>query len=88
MMRMFRRRKGMSCDQVMEVLQSYLDGETDTETARNVASHLDVCDDCGPESSVYVNIKKSLAAQREDVDPEILETLRNFTDRMVRGEID
>ena len=85
---MFRRNKGLSCDQVMEVLQSYLDGETDAETAKKVAAHLDDCVDCDLESSTYRRIKVSLNAQPEAIEPEILQSLREFADRVARGEVE
>ena len=37
--RLFRR--GMSCSDVLEVLQSYLDGETDSNVARLVAESIE-----------------------------------------------
>ena len=85
---MFRRNKGLSCDQVMEVLQSYLDGETDAETAKKVATHLDDCVNCDLESSTYKRIKVSLNAQPEAIEPEILHSLREFADRVARGEVE
>lgn len=84
----FRRNKGLSCDQVMEVLQSYLDGETDAETAKKVAVHLDDCADCDLESSTYRRIKVSLSSRPEAIDPEILHSLRDFAERVARGEVD
>jgi len=81
-------RGGPSCDEVMDVLQSYLDGETDVETARRVARHLDACANCGPESEVYDRIRASLATAAEPVDPEILAGLRTFSSRLVAGDID
>lgn len=68
----------LSCHEVMEVLQSYLDGETDATTARRVAAHLKNCTDCDTESHVYVSIKASLANRRRDVDPAVLDALRSF----------
>ncbi|MFT7600702.1 MAG: anti-sigma factor RsiW [Acidimicrobiales bacterium] len=84
----FRRRKGLSCDQVMEALQSYLDGETDADTAKEVAAHLPDCEDCNLESSVYQRIKMSLIDRPETIDPEIITKLRDFADRVARDEID
>lgn len=84
-----KRRRQLSCDEVMEVLQSYLDGEVDAEAARKVAAHLEDCTDCDLESSVYRNIKASLAhVEREPVDPTVLESLRNYGERVSRGLID
>lgn len=88
MKRLFGRKKGYTCDDVMVVLQSYLDGETDAETARKVAAHLDECEDCDLESSVYKGIKASLASRSEPVDAAVLATLRDFSNRVVHGDID
>lgn len=81
-------RGGPSCDEIMEVLQSYLDGEIDADTARDVAGHLEGCTDCNTESEVYRNIKASLAGAAEPVDPDVLASLQAFSDRLVAGEID
>ncbi len=81
-------RGGPSCDEIMEVLQSYLDGEVDAETAREVAGHLEACTDCDAESDVFRSIKTSLANSAEPVDPDVLASLRAFSDRLVAGEIE
>ncbi len=87
MIKLFRRRKtGPTCDQVMEVLQSYLDGEIDVETARAVAAHLDECDQCGPEAQVYAHIKVSLRERSAPVDAEVLAGLEAFGRRLAAGE--
>lgn len=83
-----RLRGGPSCDEIMEVLQGYLDGEVDVDTARKVSTHLEMCTDCKPESDVYRSIKASLAASAEPVDPDVLASLRAFSDRLVAGEIE
>ncbi|MGI9595299.1 MAG: zf-HC2 domain-containing protein [Acidimicrobiales bacterium] len=79
MMRFINKLRGRpSCEEIMAVLQSYLDGEIDAETARKVAGHLDDCTECDRESQVYQTIKASLASRRREVDPEILAALRLF----------
>lgn len=79
MMRFLDKLRGRpSCEEIMEVLQSYLDGEIDAETAKKVAGHLEDCTECDRESQVYKSIKSSLATRRRDVDPEILSALRQF----------
>ena len=72
----------------MEVLQSYLDGETDVETARQVATHLVECRDCDTESNVYRRIKTSLASASAPLDPKVLASLRQFSERLVVTELD
>ncbi len=71
-------RRTLSCDEVMEVLQAYLDGEVDVETARKVAGHLEMCAACSNESEVYERIKHNLASRRRDIDPEVRSALESF----------
>ncbi|MDA3038344.1 MAG: zf-HC2 domain-containing protein [Actinomycetota bacterium] len=70
--------RSMHCDAVMAVLQSYLDGETDVDTARKVARHLDRCADCSIESEVYTSIQHHLANRPFEIDPEIRARLEAF----------
>ncbi len=72
-------RRGPSCDEVMEVLQAYLDGEVDVDTARMVAGHLDDCAACSNESEVYQRIKDSLSTRRREIDPEVRAALEAFS---------
>lgn len=88
MKKLFGRNKGLNCGDVMEVLQSYLDGETDVETARKVAEHLGECEDCDLESKVYLDIKTSLVSRTDTVDPVVMSALQDFSNRLVHGEID
>ncbi len=80
-------RRGMSCSDVLEVLQSYLDGETDEETARQVLMHLDRCERCDDETEVYRQIKGSLSKKAPVLDPEIMSALHRFGERVARGEV-
>jgi predicted anti-sigma-YlaC factor YlaD len=84
-MKLFRR--GMSCEEVLEVLQAYLDEETDEETARKVLAHLDRCHVCDRESQVYRRIKVTLRSRGVPVDPEILGALTRFSERVARGDL-
>jgi anti-sigma factor RsiW len=88
--RLFRRgasaRKDAPCSEILEVLQSYLDGETATGIARDVAVHLDGCDHCEHESLIYRRIKVSLTSNQHHVDPEVLDALMRFGQRLARGE--
>jgi anti-sigma factor (TIGR02949 family) len=76
-------RRGPSCEEILEVLQSYLDGETDEETAKQVAVHLGECTECDRESQLYRRIKSSLISRRRPVDPEILNALHEFGDELI-----
>lgn len=86
LMNMFRR--GPSCEEILEVLQSYLDGETDEETAKKVVGHLADCAACDRESQVYKEIKISLASRRKPVDPEIMKALHQFGDELISKSAD
>ena len=89
LMKLFKRKPGgLSCGEVMEVLQSYLDGEIDAETANKVSGHLDQCVDCDLEAGVYDRIRSSLAARTEPVDAGVLQNLEAFSQRLMNGEVD
>ncbi len=76
--------RGLTCDQVMEVLQAYLDGEVDAAQARAVSLHLDKCDRCNLESDVFRRIQLRLKAQPFDVDPEVSARLEAFGQRLLQ----
>ena len=67
-----------SCMQVMRLLQSYLDGQTDEVTARRVANHLDACRRCGLEAATYREIKAALTRAAAAPDPSAVERLRSY----------
>jgi anti-sigma factor RsiW len=77
---------GMSCHQVGEVLQQYLDGQIDSERAGRIEAHLDECRRCGMEAETYERIKTTLAEQRPEVPAESVDRLREFGQRLARGE--
>ncbi len=77
---------GMSCHQVGEVLQQYLDGHIDADRARRIEAHLEECRRCGMEADTYERIKSTLAAQRPEVPAEAVDRLREFGERLARGE--
>ncbi|MDY7102545.1 MAG: zf-HC2 domain-containing protein [Actinomycetota bacterium] len=75
------------CREVMRVLQAYLDGEVDEETARMVAPHLDACRRCGLEAHVYEDIKAALASRAPRVDQATLDRLERFGEAVATGEV-
>lgn len=77
----------MNCLQVVRILQSYLDGETEEVTARRVAAHLEDCRRCGLEAAVYREIKSSLA-RREAPAQDAVQRLRGFSQSLLDGAID
>ena len=76
----------MSCRHVGEVLQEYLDGDIDDERTSRIEAHLEECRRCGMEAEAYERIKSTLATQRADLPEESLDRLREFGERLARGE--
>lgn len=83
-----RRRKFPSpdCARVAEMLQSYLDGELDADSAGMVMLHLEECRHCGLEAATYRKLKRSLRRQGRVDDDDLVE-LRRFADEIARGDI-
>ena len=83
----FRRlfRKDLSCQEVMEVLQAYLDGEVDASVARSVAAHLSKCPLCEGESQVYDRIRASLSHRQVAVDPDVMAALNDFSHQLMEN---
>lgn len=63
--RLFSRDRGLSCDQVAEVLQQYLDSELDPAETPKVLAHLEKCRDCGLEADLYARIKGTLQTYQQ-----------------------
>ncbi len=88
-MRLYWRRRrvdGLDCREVARVLQTYLDRELDEHTSRKVSHHLEDCRRCGLEASTYRELKKRLSDMRRPVDPEVVERLRDFVDKLTNDE--
>ena len=79
------RDRPMTCHEAAAVLQQYLDGEIDNATAARVASHLDVCRDCGIEAETYERIKSTLATRRADLPDDSVARLRDFAASLQSG---
>lgn len=75
----------LRCMRIMRLLQAYLDGNLDDVSARRAAAHLEQCRRCGLEASVYTEIKAVLRAKDRPVDPDALDRLRLFGERLARG---
>ncbi|MDP8929430.1 MAG: zf-HC2 domain-containing protein [Actinomycetota bacterium] len=73
----------VDCREVARVLQSYLDHELDQRTARKVSHHLEDCRRCGLEASTYRELKQRLSDLGQPVDPEVVERLRVFVDKLM-----
>jgi anti-sigma factor RsiW len=86
--RLFGTRKQLSCHQVGQVLQAYLDGELDGETTAKVHAHLEDCRRCGLEAETYEALKASLRQGPPGPEDEPVARLRAFGERLARGELD
>ncbi len=74
-----------TCREVGRVLQAYLDGEVDADSARLVASHLESCLNCGFEAATLRRICKSLRRVELDLDPAAVDRLRRFGEGLIDG---
>jgi anti-sigma factor RsiW len=85
---MFRaaRQARIGCMKVAKVLQGYLDGEIDHETAERVGVHLEICRRCGMKADTYRAIKASLARQGE-WDDLTRRRIEEFTRRFREGPL-
>lgn len=89
MIRWFPRPKDMTCEQVADLLQTYLDQEVDGAPASKVSVHLGDCRQCGIEYTVYQDIKETLVRRTQaPVDPAVMSTLRRFCDDLTHGRIE
>ena len=86
--RLFGTPSQMSCRQVGKVLQTYLDAELDNDTACKVAAHLEDCRRCGLEAETYEALKQSLCRGPAGSADEPVARLRDFGERLARGEIE
>jgi anti-sigma factor RsiW len=67
------------CDECVELLVDYLEGELSSERARALEIHLDLCPSCVAFVNTYrgtVNIARSL--QADDIPPELTQRLLEF----------
>jgi anti-sigma factor RsiW len=76
----------LDCHRVGELLQHYLDGHIDEERARLIEVHLEACRRCGLEAETYRRIKASLATRAPEVPHDAVDRLREFGERLARGE--
>jgi predicted anti-sigma-YlaC factor YlaD len=72
------------CHVVGAVLQAYLDGELGPQDAELVAAHLEHCERCRIESTTVERVVEVIRHQRPDLDPEPIERLTGFVDRLTR----
>ena len=74
-----------TCAEVAQVLQTYLDGQLDDLSARRVRRHLEKCRRCGLEFETYEAIKEAIARRAERIDPDALDRLRKFGERLAEN---
>jgi len=79
-------KRPMTCSEVGERLQHYLDGELDERRAARLVAHLEDCRRCGLEVETYERIRHSLAGRQSPVPADSLARLREFAERIVRGQ--
>jgi predicted anti-sigma-YlaC factor YlaD len=78
----------MTCEEVVQMLQNYLDAEVENGTATKVSLHLGDCRTCGVEYSTYRDIKETLVRRAQPaVDPLVMDTLRRFCQDLSQGRV-
>lgn len=77
----------ISCQEALERLYEYLDGELTPESAEEVQRHIEVCDACYPEVKFTTRFRDALhrAAQGQPVCPD---SLRRKVGRLLETEAD
>jgi anti-sigma factor RsiW len=76
----------MTCTEVGKLLQRYLDGHLDPPRGERLSAHLEDCRRCGLEADTYERIKLSLGGDAFPVPADSLARLREFGDRLARGD--
>jgi len=77
-----RRRAGISCARVQDLVQAYLDGELEGPERERLIAHLDRCRACGVEAETYERIK---AALTRDVPADSVDRLTRFASSLNRS---
>ena len=75
----------MSCTEANELIQAYLDHNTDPDTGALVAEHLGDCPPCESEFAVYQRILDALGRCRPDLPSETAERLQKFCTSLCDG---
>jgi anti-sigma factor RsiW len=76
----------LTCQQVGELVQSFLDDQLDEATARRLTRHLDMCRVCGMEVDTFRAITKALRDRNQLTDEAALARLHDFAHRLTRSE--
>ena len=79
-------RRPMTCSEVVKLLQHFLDGHLDERRSVRLAAHLEDCRRCGLEADTYERIKHSLAERQGTLPADSLARLREFGERIARGD--
>lgn len=74
----------LSCRQVEQIVQAFLDGELPPHQAANVEVHLDRCRDCGIEADRIDRVRSALARLRAPLDPASLARVRRGAEEITR----
>lgn len=70
------------CKRIRRILQNYCDSELDDATTNRVAAHLEQCQRCGHEVSIYRAIKRSIKSGGNQINPQAVERLRNLAEQL------
>ena len=74
----------LPCEEALDLLEPYLDGDLPPEEADRVRRHLEACSSCAAELALAARIQRELRAlPQPDCPPEVIERVR----RKGRGEV-
>lgn len=75
----------MSCSEANELIQTYLDHNTDPDTGALMAEHLGDCPPCESEFATYQRILEALGRCRPDLPSETAQRLQQFCTSLCDG---
>jgi len=80
-------KRGMTCEQVADVLQQYLDEELEASEVPKVLQHLEACRDCGLEATMYTRIKESLQNHQDSPSQDSMSRIRALAEELATSGI-
>ena len=75
----------MSCSEANDLIQTYLDKNTDPDTGALLTEHLGDCPPCESEFAVYERIMGALERCRPDLPPDTEQRLKQFCSELCDG---
>ncbi|MCC7075709.1 MAG: hypothetical protein IT198_01155 [Acidimicrobiia bacterium] len=77
----------MHCEEVLIVLQTWIDEQLEEAVSGQVTSHIERCTHCDSEAKSYIRLKAALRRQRSVCDEVVVERLQIFGRRLCDGSL-